>query len=101
MRDQVSSLQAKGIEAYQLSEKTDQAEIREIRRQLRLGHPQLRLLYVTPETLFSPKYQTEFDVAYRQKQLVRLVVDEVSVVPIKADRYRLTSSTNGDQLFVQ
>lgn len=50
----------------------------QIKRQLRLGHPQLRLLYVTPETLFSPKYTVEFDIAYRQKQLVRLVVDEVS-----------------------
>ncbi|BEJ15900.1 hypothetical protein CspHIS471_0505050 [Cutaneotrichosporon sp. HIS471] len=76
MRDQVSSMQLKGIQAFQLSEKTDPAEVLEIKRQLRLGHPQLRLLYVTPETLFSPKYTTDFDIAYRQKQIVRLVVDE-------------------------
>ncbi|GMK55558.1 hypothetical protein CspeluHIS016_0206140 [Cutaneotrichosporon spelunceum] len=84
MRDQVSSLRFKGIQAFQLSEKTDAKEIKQIKRQLRLGHPQLRLLYVTPETLFSPKYTTDFDVAYRQKQIVRLVVDEAHVI----DTYR-------------
>jgi hypothetical protein len=35
---------------------------------------------VTPETLFSPKYTLDFDIAYRQKQIVRLVVDEVSFI---------------------
>lgn len=31
MRDQVSSMRAKGIEAYQLNEKTDPKEIQEVR----------------------------------------------------------------------
>ena len=89
MRDQVTGLRAKGIQAFQLSEKTEWAEVlqvagswnladTQIRRQMRMGHPELRLLYVTPETLFSSKYSQELDIAYRQKQLVRLVVDEVS-----------------------
>lgn len=30
MRDQVAGLQAKGIQAYQLSEKTDHMEVREV-----------------------------------------------------------------------
>lgn len=78
MRDQVSSLKEKGITAYQLSEKSSIEDIREVKRQLRMGHPQLRLLYVTPETLFSAKYCAEFDMAYRQRQITRLVIDEVS-----------------------
>lgn len=37
MRDQVSSMRAKGIEAYQLNEKTDPKEIQEVRC-MRLAH---------------------------------------------------------------
>lgn len=47
-----------------------------------MGHPRLRLLYVTPETLFSSKYQAEFDLAYHQRQIVRLVIDEAHVIDV-------------------
>ncbi|CAK9781427.1 ATP-dependent DNA helicase [Cutaneotrichosporon oleaginosum] len=96
MRDQVSSMRAKGIQAFQLSEKTDPTEIREIKRQLRLGHPQLRLLYVTPETLFSPKYTADFDVAYRQAQIARLVVDEAHVIDEWGSTFRPTYRKLGE-----
>jgi bloom syndrome protein len=43
-----------------------------------MGHPQLRILYTTPESLFSQRYEDYFGKAYRQKQIVRLVVDEVN-----------------------
>ena len=43
-----------------------------------MGHPEIRLLYITPETLFSRRYAAMFRQAYKQKQLNRLVVDEVS-----------------------
>lgn len=92
MEDQVASLKDRGIQAAMLCEKTPHAEVlevsrraippdfvdQEIKRQLSMGHPELRILYVTPETLFSKKYEHQFRLAYRQKQLVRLVVDEVS-----------------------
>lgn len=42
-----------------------------------MGHPEIRLLYLTPETLFSKKYKDALVKAYRQKQIKRLVVDEV------------------------
>ncbi|BEI85118.1 hypothetical protein CcaverHIS002_0505190 [Cutaneotrichosporon cavernicola] len=96
MRDQVSSMRLKGIQAFQLSEKTDPADVQEIKRQLRLGHPQLRLLYVTPETLFSPKYTSDFDIAYRQKQIVRLVVDEAHVIDEWGSTFRPTYRKLGE-----
>lgn len=52
--------------------------IDQIKTQLRMGHPELRLLYVTPETLFSAKISHDLRIAYDQKQLSRLVIDEVS-----------------------
>ena len=42
-----------------------------------MGHPEIRLLYVTPETLFSNKHRDVFMKAHEQNQLRRLVVDEV------------------------
>lgn len=42
-----------------------------------MGHPQMRLLYITPETLFGGKYAADLARCYRQKQLIRLIVDEV------------------------
>lgn len=52
----------------------------QIKRQLRMGHPELRLLYTTPETLFAARYSADFDIAYKQQQIVRLVVDEVRLL---------------------
>ncbi|TXT13064.1 hypothetical protein VHUM_01465 [Vanrija humicola] len=96
IRDQVSGLQHKGIEAYQLSEKTSPEDIKEIKRQLSMGHPRLRLLYVTPETLFSAKYQTHFDRAYQQRQIVRLVVDEAHVIDEWGSSFRPTYRRLGE-----
>ena len=42
-----------------------------------MGHPELRLLYLTPETLFGRKIEFELTIAYDQKQINRLIIDEV------------------------
>ncbi|WWC61266.1 uncharacterized protein I303_103847 [Kwoniella dejecticola CBS 10117] len=76
MEDQIKHVLEKGIKAAMLNENTPDHELKEIRRQMSLGHPEIRLLYVTPESLFSLRHKTMFDRAYRQKQMVRLVVDE-------------------------
>ncbi|WVQ70235.1 uncharacterized protein L199_008461 [Kwoniella botswanensis] len=80
MEDQVNHMVEKGIKAVMLKENMDEGALREIRRQMSLGHPEIRLLYVTPESLFSPKHKYMFDTAYKQKQMVRLVVDEAHVI---------------------
>lgn len=93
MNDQIDALHDRGLEAASLCSSTPPAEIKEVRplvslidpatyeqikRQLAMGHPRLRLLYTTPETLFSKQYEDSFKRCHRQKQLVRLVIDEVS-----------------------
>nr|XP_019042858.1 hypothetical protein I302_08567 [Kwoniella bestiolae CBS 10118]OCF21788.1 hypothetical protein I302_08567 [Kwoniella bestiolae CBS 10118] len=80
MEDQVNHMVEKGIKAVMLKEGMNEGDLKEIRRQMSLGHPDIRLLYVTPESLFSPKHKYMFDIAYRQKQMVRLVVDEAHVI---------------------
>jgi bloom syndrome protein len=54
----------------------------QIKRQLGMGHPEIRLLYMTPETLFSNKIRADIQRAYEQKQLNRLVVDEAHVIQV-------------------
>ncbi|KIR38007.1 ATP-dependent DNA helicase [Cryptococcus deuterogattii 99/473] len=80
MSDQVKDLTNRGIKAVQLSEYTTLTEHNEVRRQMRMGHPEIRLLYVTPEMLLSDKHRSTFDTAYAQKQIARLVVDEAHVI---------------------
>lgn len=99
MKDQVRGLKAKGIKAEMLYEKSPPQEMAyvrvliawlrdvrdswlmiQVKKQLRMGHPELRLLYVTPETLFSTRISEELRVANKQGQLIRLVIDEVSLL---------------------
>jgi hypothetical protein len=49
-----------------------------------MGHPEIRLLYLTPETLFSPRYGTYIAKAYEQRQIRRLVIDEAHVIGVSA-----------------
>jgi bloom syndrome protein len=57
-----------------------------------MGHPQIRLLYMTPETLLGAKLRYELEKAYEQGQLNRLVVDEVSSITARVStEYRRMS----------
>ncbi|EIW72643.1 hypothetical protein TREMEDRAFT_72833 [Tremella mesenterica DSM 1558] len=82
MEDQLQGLRKRGIKAAVLCEKTPKDEEAEIKRQLTMGHPELRLLYLTPESLFSKRHEYHLRRAYEQKQLVRLVVDEAHVLDV-------------------
>ncbi|WVO21887.1 uncharacterized protein IAS62_003207 [Cryptococcus decagattii] len=88
MSDQVKDLTNRGIKAVQLSEYTTLTEHNEVRRQMRMGHPEIRLLYVTPEMLLSDKHRSTLDTAYAQKQIARLVVDEAHVITEWGTRFR-------------
>ncbi|KAK8869930.1 hypothetical protein IAR55_000498 [Kwoniella newhampshirensis] len=90
MHDQVKTLQEKGIKAVQLNEDSPQEEKDEIRRQMKMGHPEIRLLYLTPEMLLSPRQRPMFDISYRQKQIARLVVDEAHVITEWGNSFRGT-----------
>ncbi|WVQ71470.1 hypothetical protein IAR50_001008 [Cryptococcus sp. DSM 104548] len=80
MADQVEDLTERGIKAAQLSEYTTYDQHNEVRKQMKMGHPEIRLLYVTPEMLLGDKHKSTLDIAYRQKQIARLVVDEAHVI---------------------
>ncbi|WVF72326.1 hypothetical protein IAT40_007139 [Kwoniella sp. CBS 6097] len=80
MEDQLRGLHRKGIRAEMLGEKITDAKLAEIRKEMRLGHPTIRLLYVTPESLLSPRHKAMFDKTYEQRQMARLVVDEAHVI---------------------
>lgn len=45
-----------------------------------MAHPRLKLLYVTPESLFKRDYEACFRKAYEQQQIARIVVDEAHVL---------------------
>ncbi|WVQ98604.1 hypothetical protein IAU59_005734 [Kwoniella sp. CBS 9459] len=80
MEDQLRGLHKKGIRAEMLGEKITDDKLTEIRKEMRLGHPKIRLLYVTPESLLSPRHKGMFDKTHEQKQMARLVVDEAHVI---------------------
>lgn len=52
----------------------------QIKLRLNARHPEIRLLYTTPETLMGNKIGLELRKAYNDGQIVRLVVDEAHVI---------------------
>ena len=63
-----------GIKAY--------SGIPQIEKDLASGHPYARLLYITPESLFSPKFLKSIKIVVAQKELRRLVVDEAHCISV-------------------
>ncbi|WWD15795.1 hypothetical protein CI109_100219 [Kwoniella shandongensis] len=90
MHDQVKTLQEKGIRVAQLNEDSPQEEKDEIKRQMKMGHPEIRLLYLTPEMLLSPRQKIMFDIAHRQRQIARLIIDEAHVITEWGNTFRGT-----------
>jgi hypothetical protein len=54
----------------------------QIEKDLASGHPYARLLYITPESLFSPKFLKSIKTVVAQKELRRLVVDEAHCISV-------------------
>jgi hypothetical protein len=54
----------------------------QIEKDLASGHPYARLLYITPESLFSPKFLKSIKIVVGQKELRRLVVDEAHCISV-------------------
>jgi bloom syndrome protein len=50
----------------------------QIDRDLSSGHPRARLLYITPESLFTQWFMKSLRKVVENRELKRLVVDEVS-----------------------
>jgi superfamily II DNA helicase RecQ len=52
----------------------------QIEKDLASGHPYARLLYITPESLFNPKFLKSVRLLVQQNELRRLVVDEAHCI---------------------
>lgn len=63
-----------------------------------MGHPELRLLYVTPESLFKKDYEPCFRKAYEQKQIARFVIDEAHVLHEWGNGFRPVSECTAEKL---
>ncbi|KAG7562648.1 hypothetical protein FFLO_01915 [Filobasidium floriforme] len=80
MKNQVEALRGYGVKVHILSSETTFPERQEIEKDLASGHPYARLLYITPESLFSPKFLKSIKIVVGQKELRRLVVDEAHCI---------------------
>ncbi|KAF7298698.1 ATP-dependent DNA helicase [Mycena indigotica] len=80
MKNQVSALRAKSVNAVALTSETDKEEKEEIVRDLSSGHPINRLLYITPEKLLRSEFLNTLDTVYENQELNRLVIDEAHCI---------------------
>jgi superfamily II DNA helicase RecQ len=101
MKNQVEALRGYGVKVHVLSSETTfperqevsarsldfveqklSSDVTQIEKDLASGHPYARLLYITPESLFSPKFLKSIKIVVAQKELRRLVVDEAHCISV-------------------
>ncbi|TFK52140.1 ATP-dependent DNA helicase [Heliocybe sulcata] len=80
MKNQVSKLREKYVRVAALNSETSSEEKKEIIKDLSSGHPDNRLLYITPERLCSADMLRLLDKVHNQKELNRFVVDEAHCI---------------------
>lgn len=80
MANQVQALESLSIPAAMLTSKTGEFEKKAIEKDMKSGHPRIRLLYITPERLAMDKFQNLLKKVYAQGELSRLVIDEAHCI---------------------
>jgi RecQ family ATP-dependent DNA helicase len=80
MQNQVHAAQALGIPSEVINSNTLLAERHRIENDLLCGHPQTRLLYVTPELCSFDRFRNVVQKIHRQGQLTRIAIDEAHCV---------------------
>ncbi|KAK7980045.1 hypothetical protein PG989_012502 [Apiospora arundinis] len=80
MMNQVEALRAADINARSLNSNTPIPERDEIYRDLKSGHPRIRLLYVTPELCSQDRFRDRLKVVHEQKELARVAIDEAHCI---------------------
>ncbi|KAF9465274.1 P-loop containing nucleoside triphosphate hydrolase protein [Collybia nuda] len=80
MKNQVASLRRRDIPVVAFTSETSQIEKKKIVDDLNSGHPENRLLYITPERLKTNDIMVLLDKVYAQGKLNRLVVDEAHCI---------------------
>jgi RecQ family ATP-dependent DNA helicase len=76
MYNQVVALQQMGVNAITLNGDTSMATRRRIWTDLECGHPQIRLLYVSPELCATDSFRGVIDRLIQHNELNRIVIDE-------------------------
>ncbi|KTW31862.1 uncharacterized protein T551_01123 [Pneumocystis jirovecii RU7] len=80
MNNQVDILCAKNLPAATLNSTTSIENRKRILEDLACGHPQVRLLYVTPELLSTENFRNKLLNVYQHGELHRFVIDEAHCV---------------------
>ncbi|KAI5450400.1 hypothetical protein NCC49_003182, partial [Naganishia albida] len=80
MKNQVDALRGYGVKVHMLSSESSMEERQAIEKDLASGHPLARLLYLTPEALFSRHFLNSLKKVVMQKELRRLVIDEAHCI---------------------
>jgi RecQ family ATP-dependent DNA helicase len=80
MTNQVNAAKEKGIPCQLICSNTTHAERQKIETDLLCGHPETRLLYVTPELCTFDRFRNILKQIHRQGQLTRIAIDEAHCV---------------------
>ncbi|KAF9448718.1 ATP-dependent DNA helicase [Macrolepiota fuliginosa MF-IS2] len=80
MINQVENLRKKGVGVVTLNAETDPKERQEIEMDLLSDHPQIRLLYMSPEKYVTPDCTRLLDAVHKKCNLNRLVIDEAHCI---------------------
>lgn len=80
MSNQVSQLKDAGVAVGMLNSTVDSVTKASIYKDIRSGHPRIRLLYVTPETVLADAFRAALKVVYEQRELARIAIDEAHCI---------------------
>jgi RecQ family ATP-dependent DNA helicase len=80
MANQVDAMNAAGVYAECLKGETSPEQKRAIKKDLRCGHPLIKLLYVTPEMCEMDHFRETLRLLNKHRELRRIVIDEAHCV---------------------
>jgi RecQ family ATP-dependent DNA helicase len=80
MTNQINAARALGIRTESISSNIPQSERNRIVSDLKCGHPETRLLYVTPELCAMDHFRKLLNTIHTQGQLIRIAIDEVHCI---------------------
>jgi RecQ family ATP-dependent DNA helicase len=80
MSNQVNALKEAGIKVESLDSNTPEETKKEIRKDLRCGHPRIKLLYVTPEHCQLDYFRKLLRNVYEHNELARIAIDEAHCI---------------------
>ena len=80
MNNQVDSLRAANVPVATINSNTHSEDRAATLKDLCCGHPNTRLLYVTPELILTESFRKVLDTIYRQGELSRVAIDEAHCI---------------------